>query len=361
VVFLNFGLAKPLLVVFAIPSVPTMQASEIKLTAGRVRQILAEARKARVFVAGDVMLDQFIWGEVSRISPEAPVPIVDFVRESFMPGGAANVARNLTALQVPTELAGVVGEDSAAADLRELLRRQDIGCRCLIATRKRPTSLKTRIVAHKQQVVRIDRESREPLDTSLAARIVAGLESAIKQTSAVILGDYGKGVVSQPLLDAVRKLCRKHGVWLSLDPKPVHALDLSGLSLITPNRKEAFALAGIADETRNPNPLADQNLMRVAGRLLSDLQPAFLLITLGELGMLLCRRGGAPFHIPTVAQEVFDVSGAGDTVISTFTLAITGGASPYEAAVISNHAAGIVVGKVGTAIVTPEELIANFK
>jgi len=334
---------------------------QINLQAGRVREILARARTCSVFVAGDVMLDQFIWGEVSRISPEAPVPIVDFVRESFMPGGAANVARNLTALSVSTELAGVVGNDSAAEQLRQLLQNQNIGCRVLITSKDRPTSLKTRIVAHKQQVVRVDREAREVVETALLNQIVSGLEATIDKTDAVILGDYGKGVITQQLLDSVKQMCRKHGVWLSVDPKPVHALDLSGLSLITPNRKEAFALADIPDDTRNSNPLADKNLVRVAECLLTELKPALLLITLGELGMLLCQRNQAPFHIPTVAQEVFDVSGAGDTVISTFTLAIAAGASPVEAAVISNHAAGIVVGKVGTAIVTPDELVANFK
>jgi len=307
------------------------------------------------------MLDQFIWGEVSRISPEAPVPIVEFVRESFMPGGAANVARNLTALNVRTELAGVIGSDPAAEQLKKLLKEQHIGCRGLITSKNRQTSLKTRIVAHKQQVVRIDRETRDCVDNSLGRRIVHTLELNISNIAAVILGDYGKGVVTQPLLDSVKKVCRQHGVWLSVDPKPVHALDLRDLSLITPNRKEAFSLANIPDETRKVNPLEDENLIRVAEQLLSELRPALLLITLGELGMLLCQSGQTPFHIPTVAQEVFDVSGAGDTVISTFTMAIAAGASPTEAAVISNHAAGIVVGKVGTAIVTPEELVANFK
>jgi len=311
-------------------------------------------------VVGDVMLDQFIWGDVNRISPEAPVPIVEFVRESFMPGGAANVARNLTALEVLTELSGVIGKDLPAQQLKELLKVHHISSQGLISAERRRTSLKTRIVAHKQQVVRIDRETREGLNTALEARIIRRLETGIAQTSAVILGDYGKGVVTQSLLDSAKRLCRQHGVWLSVDPKPFHPLDLRGLSLITPNRKEAFALANVADETRNPNPLADPNLMRVSEKLLSELRPALLLITLGELGMLLCQRGYRPFHIPTVAQEVYDVSGAGDTVIATFTLAIAAGASPLEAAVISNHAAGIVVGKIGTAVVTPSELIASF-
>jgi D-beta-D-heptose 7-phosphate kinase/D-beta-D-heptose 1-phosphate adenosyltransferase len=183
----------------------------------------------------------------------------------------------------------------------------------------------------------------------------------ISGSAAVIVGDYGKGVVTQALLEEIKTLCRKHGLWLSMDPKPVHHLNLTGLSLITPNRKEAFELARLPDETRNPNPLADANLMRVAERLLNELRPVLLLITLGELGMLLCQREQQPFHIPTVAQEVFDVSGAGDTVIATFTLAIAAGASAIEAAILSNHAAGIVVGKVGTATVSSDELLASFK
>jgi D-beta-D-heptose 7-phosphate kinase/D-beta-D-heptose 1-phosphate adenosyltransferase len=186
------------------------------------------------------------------------------------------------------------------------------------------------------------------------------VRAQIRKIAAIIVGDYGKGVVTQPLLEELKKLCRSHWVWLSFDPKPVHRLDLSGLSLITPNRKETFELAKLEDETRNADPLADRNLMQAADQLLNKLRPAVLLITLGELGMLLCQRGQKPFHIPTVAQEVFDVSGAGDTVIATFTLAIAAGASPVEAAILSNHAAGIVVGKIGTATVSPDELLASF-
>jgi D-beta-D-heptose 7-phosphate kinase/D-beta-D-heptose 1-phosphate adenosyltransferase len=326
----------------------------------RVRDILSAAAKTHILVLGDVMLDQFIWGSVSRISPEAPVPVVDFNRESFMPGGAANVARNLTALNIPTELFGAVGCDTAATELKRLLAEQQVGCGGLVACENRPTSMKTRIVAHQQQVVRIDRENRDGLNEKLTRQILGRLRKQLPRAAAVIVGDYGKGVVTQPLLNELKALCRERGVWLSLDPKPVHNLNLGSLSLITPNRKEAFELANLDDDTRNEDPLADSNLMLVAERLLKELRPAVLLITLGELGMLLCRRGLKPFHIPTLAQEVFDVSGAGDTVIATFTLAVAAGASPLEAAIISNHAAGIVVGKVGTATISPDELLASF-
>ncbi len=331
------------------------------LSTRRLRDIFAAASKTRVLVIGDVMLDQFIWGSVARISPEAPVPVVDFQSESFMPGGAANVARNLTALNVPTELFGCIGEDAAATQLKLLLQAQGVGYGGLVANAARATTLKTRIVAHQQQVVRIDRETRDGLNEALTRRLLAALEKQLPRADAVIVGDYGKGVVTQSLLNPIKELCRERGIWLSLDPKPVHHLNLSNLSLITPNRKETFELADLSDDTRNANPLADKNLMLCAERLLNELRPAVLLITLGELGMLLCQRGQKPFHIPTVAQEVFDVSGAGDTVIASFTLAIAAGASPVEAAMVSNHAAGIVVGKVGTAITTPAELMKSFE
>ena len=331
-----------------------------KLSATRAGQILDTARQTKILVIGDAMLDHFVWGHVARISPEAPVPVVDFVRESYIPGGAANVARNLAALAIPTELFGLTGRDHAAGQLRGLLKEQGIGCEGLLPVSGRATSLKMRIVAHQQQVVRLDHETRSGLDDKLLVKLISAVEKEITGAAAVIVGDYGKGAITQALLEKLKPLCQKNGVWLSLDPKPVHHLDLSGLSLITPNRKEAFELAEMEDETRNPNPLADKNLMAAVDCLLEKLRPVLLLVTLGELGMLLCRAGEKPFHIPTLAKEVFDVSGAGDTVIATFTLAIAGGASPLEAAIISNHAAGIVVGKVGTAVTTTDELLGSF-
>ena len=238
--------------------------NQTKLPVARVRQILAAARQTRVLVVGDAMLDHFIWGSVARISPEAPVPVVDFERESFMPGGAANVARNLTALQVPTELLGAVGRDPAARQLKRLLNDYHIGCRGLLPNAGR---------SHQRQDPHCGpqttgrphrpRNARRP-DGSLTQRLLAAVQAMIASTAAVIVGDYGKGVVTQPLLEEIKRLCRSHGVWLSVDPKPVHQLNLSGLSLITPNRKEAFELADLPDDTRHNNPFADANLMRVA-------------------------------------------------------------------------------------------------
>jgi D-beta-D-heptose 7-phosphate kinase/D-beta-D-heptose 1-phosphate adenosyltransferase len=327
----------------------------------RVTDLVSASARCRLLVVGDVMLDQFTWGHVARISPEAPVPVVDFDRESFMPGGAANVARNLTALGTQASILGVIGADPYGAQLRTLLAADRVACNGLLEVAGRHTSLKTRIIAHQQQIVRIDRETRTELPPESTTRLIQLIDEALPNTEAVIVGDYAKGVVTQSLLDALKARCRERGIWLSLDPKPAHRLDLSGLSLITPNRKEAFELAGIGDGTRTSDPLKDVSLLAVAKKLLGELAPALLLITLGDQGMLLCQRGKKPFHIPTVAQEVFDVSGAGDTVIASFTLAIAAGASPVEAAIFSNHAAGVVVGKVGTATVTPAELLSSFR
>lgn len=330
------------------------------LSVKRVKQILAAAKKTKILVIGDAMLDHFVWGRVQRISPEAPVPVVDFQRESFMPGGAANVARNLTALNVETEALTIVGRDSAADNLKRLLAEEHVDCSGIVSTKNRITSIKTRIIAHQQQVVRLDRETAAALEPRLVKSLLHQFQSRLTGCAAVIVGDYGKGVVTESLLNRVKEICRAQGVWLSLDPKPIHRIDLSDLSLITPNRKEAFELAGTDDTAPDIPPLQNKVLIEMSDKLLEKYNPALLMVTLGDQGMLLCRRGTPPFHIPTVAQEVYDVSGAGDSVIATFTLAVAAGASPLEAAVFSNHAAGLVVGKFGTATVSPAELIASF-
>lgn len=332
----------------------------LRMSPTRVRELLQAAAHSRVLVVGDVMLDQFIWGRVSRISPEAPVPVVDFEREHFMPGGAANVARNLTALGGGADIFGVIGKDTNGEHLAQLLEKDGVGCSGLVPVEGRFTSTKTRIVAHQQQVTRLDRETRGKIDSKTTQVLLKKFDALLEKADAVSVGDYGKGVITQELLDGLKERCRAGAKWLSLDPKPVHRLNLKGLSLITPNRKEAFELAGLEDTTRSDNPLKDSQLMRVADVLFRDHSPALLLITIGELGMLLCQRDQTPLHIPTVAKEVFDVSGAGDTVIASFTMAIAAGASPVEAAIFSNHAAGVVVGKVGTATVSPDELLASF-
>ncbi|MCZ7635629.1 MAG: PfkB family carbohydrate kinase [Verrucomicrobia bacterium] len=260
---------------------------------------------------------------MSRISPEAPVPVVEFDHESFMPGGGECGAEP-ECVGVQTELVGSVGEDAAAKTLRRLLEAEG-GLSGLLRHGQRPTSIKTRIIANRQQLVRVDREARGDLKGPASERLWRRVQSRLPGVDGVIVGDYGKGVVTQGLLDRVREACRHRGIWLSLDPKPVHRLDLSGLSLLTPNRKEVFELAGVADLAPAVEPLRDAMLQEVAARLLEELRPALLLVTLGEHGMLLCQRGQAAVHIPTRAREVFDVSGAGDTVIGVFTLAIVAG------------------------------------
>ena len=311
-------------------------------------------------MVGDVMLDEFIWGSVRRISPEAPVPVVQLERESFMPGGAANVARNLAALDIPTELFSIVGRDAAGKKLKQLLLEANVQSDGCICSDSRITTVKTRIIAHQQQVVRLDRDSVGHPGKRAACQLMKRLEQSLEAADALIIGDYGKGIVSQSLLDWLKKICRPQGVWLSVDPKPAHVLDLSGVSLLTPNRKEAFELAGVADTSRSDDPLQDEDLMTVADRLLNMVSPEVLLITLGEHGMLLCESRKKAAHIPTVAQQVFDVSGAGDTVIAVFTAAIVAGASPVEAAILANCAAGVVVGKVGTATTTTHELMESL-
>jgi D-glycero-beta-D-manno-heptose-7-phosphate kinase len=327
----------------------------------RVKDLIDKATRQKVLVLGDIMLDEFIWGSVRRISPEAPVPVVQLERESFMPGGAANVARNLAALQVPTELFSVIGKDNAGKRLKALLSEANIGydgCLCADST---VTTVKTRIIAHQQQVVRLDRERVCSPHKKAVSRLVRLVEEKISSAAALIVGDYGKGIITQPLLNWLKETCRAHGVWLSMDPKPAQTLDLSAVSLLTPNRKEAFELVGAADTFRGSDPLKDEILLKVAETLLDTLHPAVLLITLGEHGMLLCEDGRQCIHIPTVAKQVFDVSGAGDTVIAIFTAAISAGASPIEAAMLANCAAGVVVGKVGTATVSAQELLANTR
>jgi rfaE bifunctional protein kinase chain/domain len=270
------------------------------------------------------------------------------------------VARNLAALNIPTELFSIIGRDLAGKKLKQLLSEANVksdGCLC---SDSRITTVKTRIIAHQQQVVRLDRDSVGYPDKKAVRQLIKLLEQRIDSIDALIIGDYGKGIVTQPLLDWLKETCRAHGVWLSMDPKPAHVLDLSGVSLLTPNRKEAFQLAGISDTCRCNDPLKDEDLMRVADKLLDTISPTVMLITLGEHGMLLCENGKPALHIPTVAQQVFDVSGAGDTVIAILTAAIAAGGSPVEAAMLANYAAGVVVGKVGTATTTPQELLKSI-
>jgi D-beta-D-heptose 7-phosphate kinase/D-beta-D-heptose 1-phosphate adenosyltransferase len=330
------------------------------MTPDRLRKVLNRFPQQTILVVGDVMLDQFLWGKVSRISPEAPVPVVEVTRESYFPGGAANVARNLRALGAPVRIVGVLGDDDAGEELRVLLEEQGIETTGLAIDPNRPTTLKTRIVAHNQQVVRFDRERIDKLSALVTGKLLEYFESQVNEASAVIFEDYGKGVLSQKLLDDMQRIARKGGKITGADPNSRHLLHYSGLTAITPNRAEAFVAAGFPYVEPADNVLHDEPLMRVGQTVLRRWKPRNLLITLGEHGMCLFRPGQKPHHIPTVAQEVFDVSGAGDTAIATLIAALAAGANPVEAAEISNHAAGVVVGKIGTATCSPTELLESF-
>ena len=326
----------------------------------RLQSLMSRFPERTVLVVGDVMLDQFLWGKVSRISPEAPVPVVEVSRESFFPGGAANVARNLRVLGGQVKVLGLTGDDHAGVELRELLDQQGIDTHGLLVDSTRPTTMKTRIVAHHQQVVRYDREKVELVSPALAARLLRHFEENLAGVAAVIFEDYGKGVLSQRLFEAMQRFARHRGKITSADPNSRRPLKFRGLTMITPNRAEAFAAVRAAPAEPAENVLEDAALIRVGRRLLRQWRSDNLLITLGEHGMCLFRPQRNPHHIPTVAQEVFDVSGAGDTVIATLTLALAAGANPVEAAEMSNHAAGVVVGKIGTATCSPDGLSESF-
>jgi len=330
------------------------------MTSARLKTLLSRFPQQTILVVGDVMLDQFLWGKVSRISPEAPVPVVEVTRESFFPGGAANVARNLRALGSPVRIVGVLGDDDAGEELRDLLEQQGIETSGLAIDPNRPTTLKTRIVAHNQQVVRFDRERAEKLSPLVVRKLMEYFESQLDHCAAIIFEDYGKGVLTQRLVDDMHRLAKSRRKITAADPNSRHLLRYSGLTAITPNRSEAFVAAGLPYVEPADNVLSDEPLLRVGRALLRKWKPRNLLITLGEHGMCLFRPDQKPHHIPTVAQEVFDVSGAGDTAIATLVAALAAGANPVEAAELSNHASGVVVGKIGTATCSPAELLESF-
>jgi D-beta-D-heptose 7-phosphate kinase/D-beta-D-heptose 1-phosphate adenosyltransferase len=311
-------------------------------------QFIPRFSHAKILVVGDLMLDEFVWGKVSRISPEAPVPVVWVQSESLMPGGAANVANNIRALGAQVSALGVVGEDRWGELLRSELASRKVNTSGILTT-SRPTTVKTRVIAHHQQVVRVDREQPEPLHARTIEQLIAAISTRIDAVDALVIEDYGKGVITRQLLEAVIPLARKQRKIITVDPKQEHFDLYRHVSALTPNLAEAGEALG-----RELDSNAD--VQKAGEEILRRLECDGLLITLGENGMCLFERGGCCTQIPTVAQEVFDVAGAGDTVIATFTLSLASGASMIHAARIANCAAGIVVGKLGVAVVTPEEL-----
>jgi D-beta-D-heptose 7-phosphate kinase/D-beta-D-heptose 1-phosphate adenosyltransferase len=320
--------------------------------------LLPRLHDRRVAVVGDLMLDRYIWGRASRISQEAPVPVVHVSRESTAPGGAANVVRNILSLGGTAEAFGVTGDDQHGQTLVEQLAAAGAVVDGMLVTPDRPTTVKTRVIAGTQQVVRIDREDTSPLDRGAQDRMLERLEHRLSsgEIHAVILEDYAKGLLTRDFAERIILFARERGIPVALDPHSANAFNVRGLSLMTPNRTEAFALAGIYHRS-GVLPIAEDRPLLDVGRRLRELwAPELLLITLGGDGMALFRGEQEPLHIPTRAREVFDVSGAGDTVMAACVLALAAGASPADAADLANHAAGIVVGEVGTAAVTAEEL-----
>jgi rfaE bifunctional protein kinase chain/domain len=315
----------------------------------RIVELTAAIGRARVLVLGDTMLDEYLLGSVSRISPEAPVPVVDIDSTRQLLGGAANVAANTKALGDEPILVGAVGDDTAGEQLRALLQEKNISPDYLVVDRSRRTTIKTRIIAHSQQVVRADRETRHELSAEIEKEVLARVENAIDRVSALIVSDYGKGVITLPLLNRVIELCRMKGKFIAVDPKENRFNNYRKVSLITPNHHEAGFAYGRRIVTM-------EDLLEVGQGLLTRLEAAAILITRGAHGMSLFRQGHEPTHIPTFAREVFDVTGAGDTVIAVYVSAVAAGADGIEAAVVANAAAGRTIAEVGTASVTVAQL-----
>ncbi len=315
------------------------------------KKIIRGFKDKNILVIGDIILDHYIWGKVNRISPEAPVPVVEVTRESFLLGGAANVAHNIVSLGGRASVIGINGQDIAGEALLNILRQRGVNCDGIF-TENRPTTVKTRVIAHNQQVVRFDREDKKYVDGKILKGILGYINSVLLRYDSVIVSDYQKGMISSELINDIVRKTKKKDMFIAVDPKVGHFDFYKGVSLITPNVMEASSGSNI--EIRD-----EKTLLKAGKSLMKKLSCKAVLITRGEQGMSLFEKNKVT-HIPTVARKVYDVTGAGDTVISAFTLAYASGANMEEAAVIANHAAGIVVGEVGTAVATPEQLLKSF-
>lgn len=320
------------------------------ISPAKTRALLKKISGLRILVIGDVMLDHYVWGDATRISPEAPVPVVEIKRDSYTPGGAANVALNCVALGAKASIAGFMGDDDAGRHLRSLLT--DLGVKPVATPGSGMTILKTRVILQSQQLCRLDRESAPSTYRVPAAEMARLLAKEIAACDAVIFSDYAKGLLTDDVVATITAKARAAGKWVALDPKPKNPLRFSDLDLITPNRREAAQLAGIELSSHEPFPAAE-----ICQRLHERYRIRNLVITLSEDGMLLSRDGKVVKQIPTAAREVFDVSGAGDTSIAALVLALAAKADLETAAHFANAASGVVVGKLGTATVSPAELL----
>lgn len=318
----------------------------------QLQKVVQQFSDQPILVVGDLMLDRYVWGRVERISPEAPVPVVEVVKETVHLGGAANVAYNLAVLKARPLLVGVVGRDEAGDRLVEELHRQEISSEGIVRDKGRSTTIKTRIIAHNQQVCRTDREDKTPLSQGTVDQMRTAYQPLLEQAKGMILSDYGKGALSEALVVELIQEARRTKKFLAVDPKAGDFSVYRGASIVTPNKKEAVRASGveIVDEA---------SFIQAGEKLLEVTASDYLLITRGEEGMTLFD-GKEHSHIPTVAREVFDVSGAGDTVIASLTLAVAAGASIRDAAILANHAAGVAVGKLGTAAASGEEILSSI-
>ena len=324
------------------------------ITRQRAAEILEAAAQRKVVILGDVMLDEFVWGDVSRISPEAPVPVVDVRRESVHLGGAANVLANVVALGARACVVGVIGDDSAGDRLRESLKdaspiqSEDY----LVIAKGRPSTTKTRIIAHNQLVVRADREQRSAVNGEAEQQLLASLKTALADADAFVVSDYDKGVVTPRILSEILDVAYKR-VPVLIDPKIRNFPNYRPATLITPNHHEALRMTNMEEDS-------DEGLYKAAQLIRQNLGCDAVLITRGDRGIMLLQGDSEPVYVETAAREVFDVTGAGDTVIATLATALSAGASMLEAATLANHAAGIVVGKIGTATASCKELLNSF-
>jgi D-glycero-beta-D-manno-heptose-7-phosphate kinase len=320
-----------------------------RLTIDSARRILEAARDVRVLVLGDVMLDVYMRGAASRISPEAPVPVVRVEEQWRALGGAANVAANVASLGAACDLIGCVGDDHSGTDLLVELERQGIGAAGLVRTGERPTTVKTRVLARHQQVARFDHETESELSPDMGAEVVAAVRRGLRDADVLVLEDYNKGLLTRQVIQDVMDAGLGAGCPIVVDPKLRHFFDYRGATVFKPNRAELAAALRTPVEADDPAWLADVR---------EQLGCEHLLVTLGEDGMALLTSAGEHVRVPTVARSVYDVSGAGDTVTAVLAVALAAGATVVEAAVLANHAAGIEVGKAGVATVSPEELLA---
>lgn len=325
---------------------------------GRAKEIMKGFADQRILVIGDLMLDKYIHGTVERISPEAPVPVVAVSGETMLPGGAANVTRNIRSLGASGPLCGVIGSDEEGKDLMSVMAAEGIDAKGVVTCEDVQTTVKTRVMTGRQQIVRVDWDRPLDLEGEMLDALRERATALAAEVTGIVIEDYGKGVVTQEVVRAVLEVASEREIPVGFDPKANHWLRVYGLTVATPNLKEAFLAAGIPEHPVSGDPVKDVVLRKVAGILLQKWKPKLLVITLGPHGMLLLGTDQAPCAIPTRAREVYDVSGAGDTVIAACVLGIAAGATHYEAAELANYAAGVVVGKLGPASCSRDELLA---